>query len=293
MSDKKFGLGRGLGSLIPGAKTPSPTPVSQPAPSAANTPRGTLLLQIPPDKIRPNPHQPRTEFTHSDMEELVASIKEHGILQPIAVTSLNDGNYELIAGERRLRAAKMAGLITVPAVLRESISEKHKLELALIENIQRKNLNPVEEAEAYQKLIDEFGLTQEEVARRVGKSRPVVANMLRLLNLPEEIQLGLMEGKIFASQGRLIASLSDEKDQMALYRKFVGGGVTARRGEEMVRQAHGKSGKADPNIASKEAALREALGTKVQIKMSGSEKGKIEIDFYSREELNEVIKKML
>src|SRR3989344_7686007 len=208
MADKKFGLGRGLGSLIPGAKSVSPVETkSSTSPSAATTPRGTLLLQIPPDKIRPNPHQPRNEFTHSDMEDLVSSIKEHGILQPIVVTSLNDGQYELISGERRLRAAKMAGLATVPAVLRESTSDKHKLELALIENIQRINLNAIEEAEAYQKLINEFGLTQEEVSRRVGKSRPVVANMLRLLNLPEEIQLGLMEGKIFSSQGRLIASL--------------------------------------------------------------------------------------
>src|SRR3989344_763236 len=293
MSDKKFGLGRGLGSLIPGAKPSAPATVSNPTSSAATTPRGTLLLQIPPDKIRHNPHQPRTEFAHQDMEEMVVSIKEHGVLQPIIVTSLNDGNYELISGERRLRASKMAGLATIPAVLRESTSDKHKLELALIENIQRKNLNAIEEAEAYQKLITEFGLTQEDVARRVGKSRPVVANMLRLLNLPEEIQLGLMEGKIFASQGRLIASLSNEKDQLALYHKFVGGGVSARKGEELVRQAHGKPSKEDPNIKSKEAALREALGTKVVIKMSGPEKGKIEIEFYSREELNEVVKKII
>lgn len=292
MADKKFGLGRGLGSLIPGAKPQSSNSAPMTPPSVATTPRGTLLLQIPPDKIRPNPHQPRTEFKHADMEELVNSIKQHGILQPIVVTSLNDGNYELISGERRLRAAKLAGLATVPAVLRESTSEKHKLELALIENIQRKNLNPIEEAEAYQKLINEFGLTQEEVARRVGKSRPVVANMLRLLALPEEIQIGIMEGKIFASQGRLIASLTDSKDQMAMYRKFVGGGVNARQGEEMLRRTQGRQTKSDPNLKAKEASLRDALGTKVQIVMNKDEKGHIKIEFYSREELNELLKKM-
>ena len=201
----KSGLGRGLGSLIPKkeniAKIVTPRILSDFSPSSVKA-DGERIFSINIEKISPNPHQPRKDFAHADLEDLVSSIKEHGIIQPLIVTDNGDGNYELVAGERRLRSAKIAGLKKVPAIVRAA-KENEKLELALIENIQRQNLNPLEESEAYAKLMDDFGMTQEEIGKKVGKSRSAVANTLRLLDLPDKIKEALRGGKLTAGHARV------------------------------------------------------------------------------------------
>lgn len=267
-------LGRGLGSLIPQKQTLT----EQVIPEAHRS-----VLEIATEQIRENPRQPRQHFSPSDLEDLIGSIKEHGILQPIIVTSTK-GGYELIAGERRLRAARALGLKAVPAIVREA-SEQQKLELALIENIQRQDLNAVEEAVAYKALVEEFNLTQEDVARRVGKSRSAVANILRLLDLPEEILIALKEAKISKSHARTLLAEPDEQKRLSLFRAMLAGGVTVREAEARVPGKHRKAVNGrDPNMEAHEKRLREILGTKVYIKEKFG-RGKITIEFYSKEEL--------
>jgi ParB family chromosome partitioning protein len=287
--NKIGGLGRGLGSLIPSKLTKAATE------KIDEIGGGKKVIEISIEKIQPNPHQPRKDFSHSDLEELINSIREHGIVQPLIVTEKDDG-YQLIAGERRLRAAKILNLATVPAITREA-KDQEKLELALVENIQRKNLNPIEEAVAYQKLIEEFNLTQEETAKRVGKSRAVVANTLRLLGLPEEVQKAIIDEKITAGHARVVASLEDPKDQLEFFKKIVRFGLNVRDTEKVAKKVlvskHERIiGGADPLIEEKENLLRGALGTKVNIKKSGRG-GEIVISFYSGEELEEIIRKII
>lgn len=273
-------LGKGLGSLIPQKFTLTERII----PSARKE-----ILEIPPNDIRENPHQPRQHFSPSDLEDLIASIKEHGILQPLVVTRSN-GEYELIAGERRLRSARALGLETVPVIVREA-NEQQKLELALIENIQRQDLNAVEEAIAYKALIDEFNLKQDDVAKRVGKSRSNVANIIRLLDLPSEILDALKEGRISKSHARTLLAETDSKKQHDLFEQMLNGGVTVRQVEARVTGITAKrsvSISKDPNIAAHEKKLREILGTKVDITESNG-KGKIEITFYSRPELMDLL----
>lgn len=284
MSKPSGGLGRGLGALLP------PKVVPQAGSEAAEVAeRG--VKEIPIDSIVPNPHQPRRHFSPSDLEDLLASIKEHGILQPLVVTSKGDGKYELIAGERRLRASKMLGLKEVPVVVRTA-NEQQKLELAIIENIQRQALNAVEEAKAYQGLIDLFSLKQDEVAARVGKSRSYVANTLRLLDLDEAILQALVDGKITRSHARTLLAEGDPDRRKELFKQIVSGHMTVREVEAKAGQGNrGRSASAkDPNIAALEDKMREALGTKVQLQMKGSS-GKLTIHFYSKEELKELMKK--
>lgn len=284
----KPALGRGLSSLIPNA--PRPTLTEQVIPSARRE-----VLDVPVGQIRENPHQPRQHFSPADLEDLISSIKEHGIVMPLIVTRSGAG-YELIAGERRLRAARALGLKTVPAVVREA-SEQEKLELALIENIQRQDLNAVEEAIAYKALVDEFALTQDQVAARVGKSRSAVANILRLLDLPDDVLSALREGKITKSHARSLLSESDPKRRRALFESMMRGGMTVREVEARVGTARVKGqgarskGSKDPNIAAHEARLREILGTKVEIQEKGG-KGKISISFFSKEELLELLNRL-
>jgi ParB family chromosome partitioning protein len=280
-----YGLGRGLNSLIPSKK------VIQ-AFSEAEAPPGVRLVDVPVKNIRPNPKQPREDFGYQDLEDLINSIKEHGILQPLIVTKIDGENYELIAGERRYRAAKFLNLRTVPAIIR-TVKDQEKLELALVENIQRKNLNPIEEAKAFSQLMQEFNLTQENVAERIGKSRPVIANTLRLLGLPEEIQQALRSGKIKESHARTLLSLSDEKSQIKYFVKILKGELSVRETENAVRRAKGvRPAKTNnPILAAKEEAIRGVLGTKVEIKKRG-ERGQIIIHFYSDEELNSIVKKI-
>lgn len=277
---------------LPTAEIPTASTVA--APTAPSIPPHERLWQIPISEIVPNSEQPRRHFGHEELENLVASIKEHGILQPITVTERPDGGYELIAGERRWRAAQIAGLAKVPALVR-TVTEQEKLELALIENIQRQNLNPIEEAFAFQRLIEQFHLTQQEAADRVGKSRPVVANTIRLLQLPEEIQRALMDNKISAGKARAILSLQDQEEQIAMFRSMMGDEVSVRDVETAVAkrgpQARKGSVRRDPNVLAAETALEKRLGAKTRIHVRGAH-GTIEISFSGRDELERILEEM-
>ncbi|MDD4994958.1 MAG: ParB/RepB/Spo0J family partition protein [Patescibacteria group bacterium] len=279
----KGGLGRGLSSLIPSSSPSAEAAGDAKRPVAT----GREIAEILIEDIVPNPHQPRESFHHDEMEDLIASIKEHGILQPL-ILSPKDDKYELIAGERRWRAAKMAGLRTVPAVVR-TVKDQQKLEFALIENIQRQDLNPMEEAKAYKRLIDEFSLTQEEVAKRVGKSRPQVANFVRLLDLPLEIQEAVASGEMPYTQARTLLALDSPRAQLKLFKKIIRDKMTVRDTEKRVGMGRVSAEAAsDPNLAAKEDALRTALGTKVEIKKR-RDGGQIIIEYYSDEEFNNLI----
>lgn len=247
------------------------------------------IWHIPTSSIYPGASQPRKNFSAPELEDLAASIKEHGILQPLIVTERSDGGYELVAGERRWRAAQMAGAATVPALVKK-LANSQKLEVALIENIQRENLNPIEEAFAYQRLIDEFGLTQQEVAEKVGKSRPVVANTIRLLGLPEPIKEALVDKRINMGQARALLSLEDESKQLDMLSSMLGQRITVRELERNISK-ESKNSRRDPNLTYLEDKLRAALGTKVRIAQKGS-KGTVAIEYYSQEELSRLIEKI-
>lgn len=275
-------LGRGLGALISGGPKQKNAPV-------AGDGGQEKIWHIPVGSIIPNTHQPRKNFSAQELEDLAASIKTHGILQPILVTEKIDGGYELVAGERRWRAAQMSGLATVPALIKK-FPNQQKLEVALIENIQRENLNPIEEAFAFQRLMDEFSLTQQEVAEKVGKSRPAVANIVRLLSLPEEIQAALADKRINMGQARALLSLDDRKKQLDMLSSMLGQRITVRELEREVGK-QSKYSRRNPNLAYLEDKLRAALGTKAIITQKG-ERGTIVIDYYSEEELSNLIKKI-
>src|SRR3989338_7381612 len=282
-------LGKGLNSLIPPGRSRKSTRIE--TGSAGDRDK---IWHIPISEIVPNLEQPRKTFSQEDLADLVSSIKKHGVLQPITVTEKNDGGYELIAGERRLRAAALADLVTVPAIVRAA-GAREKLELALIENIQRENLNPVEEAFAYKRLAEEFRLTQQEVAAQVGKSRSAIANLVRLLDLPEEIQKGLMDKKISSGQARALLSLKSVQVQMEMYRNIIGQKLSVREVEGQVQRRAGRSGKGsvrrDANILAQEDLLRERLGAKVGITQKG-EKGTIVIYYSSKEELKRLLQEL-
>lgn len=257
--------------------------------SSSSVSQAGAPLQALIDKVKPNPRQPREHFSHTAIEELIASIKEHGVLQPLVVTANVDGTYELIAGERRLRAAKLAGLATVPVIIRTA-NEQQKLELALIENLQRQDLSPIEEAKAFRLLLEEYDLTQEEVAGKMGKSRGYVANTVRLLNLPEEAQTAVSKGYITASNARTLAGLESEAEQKKWLQKMMKEGMTAREAERMVTKKK-RAMLRDPQVAADEETLREALGTKVTIEKKAG-RGIIAIGFYSDEEYRGLIKRL-
>ncbi len=295
MIHRQSGLGRGLGALIPpkpGAMTAQglETPLA-PVAASGETAIQSGFRHIPVSQIVPNPHQPRRHFEPAALEDLVSSIKEHGIMSPLVVTELSANQYELVAGERRLRAAQIAGLATVPAVVR-SATEQEKLELAIIENVQRQDLNPIEEAIAYRRLMDEFGLTQDEVSTKVGKSRPQVANTVRLLQLPEAIQQALVERKISASNARTLLSLPSEAAQMDLFRAMLAGKFTVRETESRVPHPRRTSSSQNPNIADAERLLRESLGHRVSIKSSGNGAGEIRVGFENQEDFQSLLKKL-
>ncbi len=278
-------LGRGLGSLIPDQKTAAGRPLQQ-------EPQGPIQ-RLPITAIAANPNQPRGAISHESIEELVRSIREHGILQPLVVTPKN-GGYELIAGERRYRAATIVGLQTIPVVVREA-SQQEQLELGLVENLQRTDLNPLEEANAYQRLVDEFNMTQEQIARRVGKSRSYVANTLRLRALPAEVKQAILGGKISEGHAKVLLSFEAANDQLAFLRKILEQGLSVRESEAVVHARRGtaklKRGSADPVIQGHEETLQRALGTKVSIRRAGKG-GKIIIEFYSREELASLLQQL-
>lgn len=284
-------LGKGLGSLIPTFKNNF---VREKASFFSNGPSGEKsgrIWQIPLTAIKANPYQPRRNFSHQDLEELISSIKEYGIIQPIILSEAIDGEYEMIAGERRFRAAQILNLATVPAIIRAA-KNLEKLELALIENIQRKNLDPIEEAFAYERLVDEFGLTHEDIAKKVGKSRPYVSNTLRLLSLPQEIQKGLIDGIITHTLGRAILGLPTAKEQLKMYHQTMAEKGTVHAVEQKVEekrlQLTGLT-RREPAVIDYERQLREALSTKVRVTKRG-EKGSIKIDYFSAEELKRLVK---
>ncbi|HEB66124.1 MAG TPA: ParB/RepB/Spo0J family partition protein [Chloroflexi bacterium] len=281
MPKKRTGLGKGLDALIPGSDSAS---------------RG--VRQLPVEAIRPNPRQPRTRFQPEDLEELAASIREHGVIQPLIVTrGPEPGQYTLIAGERRLQAARQAGLKRVPAILREA-SEQELLELALIENVQRADLNPLETAEAYRQLREDFGLSHEEIARRVGKSRSAVTNTLRLLEAPPSVQQAVLEGDISEGHARALLGLPTPQAQAAALQTVLAKGLTVRQTEDLVRKLKGERPasrrKAEPSPALRdiEARLRARLGTKVSLK-HGKKGGTITLHYYSEEELEALLARLL
>jgi ParB family chromosome partitioning protein len=297
MMKRPSGLGRGLGALIPPSNggtysTPRQTEASQPQEIAEASVNGLAYREISVDAIVANPHQPRQHFDHAALEDLVSSIQERGVIEPLIVTDLGNGTYELIAGERRLRASRIAGLQSVPCIIR-SASDREKLELAIIENVQRHDLNPIEEAVAYKRLMDEFGLTQDEVGEKVGKSRPQVANIVRLLQLPEEIRQALMDRKINSSNARTLLSLPSETERMELFRAMLSQNFTVRETEKHVGHPRAKAGpSADPNVLEYERRLREFTGHRAEIKMS-AKGGEIRIPFQSDEDLGGLMERLI
>lgn len=259
------------------------------------------LREVDIDHILPNSHQPRKKFDEEGLNELADSIRAHGVVQPIVVRPLEDGFFQLIAGERRWRAAQKAGLHRIPAVVRDA-GEHSALEIALIENLQREDLNAIEEAQAYERLIVDFGMTQEEVARKVGKNRATIANMLRLLKLPSEVQQWLRENQLTTGHAKALLSLSDLNAILDSARKIIQGNYSVRQAETLVsRYSQSASGRdesrggaeiIDPNVKAAIHALEQALGTKVSIQENGG-KGKIEIHFYSSEEMNRLYEGLL
>ncbi|PIT92503.1 MAG: hypothetical protein COU08_02060 [Candidatus Harrisonbacteria bacterium CG10_big_fil_rev_8_21_14_0_10_42_17] len=264
-----------------------------------------FLIEV--NKIKPNPQQPRTHFDEEQLRDLANSIREYGLLQPLVVTKIETDTetgtaveYQLIAGHRRWLASQMLGLERVPAIIRQVQHDRERLELAIIENVQRANLNPIETARAYAKLQDEFGLTQREIASRIGKSREVVANSLRLLNLPKQIQEALSQGKLSESQARLLLTIDDLQQQQHLFEDILLNNLSVRDIKARLKQGlKPKSDSSelvrppvDPEVLSLKQTLEEFLGAKVHLEQSGAT-GKLTISFYSPEELKGVIGKML
>ena len=294
---QQFGLGRGLSSLIPN-KQPPPASADEFSKSVSGATDDSIrgdkyIIEVDVNQITTNPHQPRMQFDDDKLENLAQSIKIHGIIQPLVVTK--KGNlYEIVAGERRLQAAQKIGLKKVPVIVRVA-DELQKLELAIVENVQRHDLNPIEEGMAYQKLIDEFQMGQEEIAMKMGKSRSLVANKIRLLNLPIEIQKGLVEGKITEGHAKAILSIENPEKQRALYEMILKNNLTVRQIEEKTKEVSVRSHKrvvsVDPQIKQLENALVEILGTKVKISKAG-DGGKIVIEYYSKEDLESLLEKL-
>ena len=279
---KKSGLGRGLDALIPGWEE---TPIAGP---------GDKVVQVPVAAISPNPHQPRKQFDDEALEDLASSIREHGIIQPLILILAQDANhYTLIAGERRLRAAKIAGLSEVPAIIR-SATEQQQLEFAIIENVQREDLNPLERARAYQNLLEGFSLTHDEIARRVGKSRVTVTNTLRLLNLPVIAQKALMNSEISEGHARALLGLPNDRAIETALETVVSLSLNVRQAEALVSKLVGKAPRPlsptprSPEVEDLENKLRQFFHTKVSLN-KGARGGTISIAFYSDEELNAIL----
>jgi ParB family chromosome partitioning protein len=280
---KKLALGKGLGALIPDADT------------GLDTAGDLFFCDI--NLIRPNRFQPRRHFSEEDLEELAGSIRVQGVLQPLIVRK-SEAGFELIAGERRLRAARRAGLTQVPVMVK-AVSDDKLLELSLVENIQRENLNPIEEAEAYQRLITQFKLTQDQAAERVGKSRSAVANFLRLRQLPDPIKASMVAGGLSMGHARALLGTENSAQQLAAWRAVMAKGLSVRETEELVRRLKAEKKAARVSLKSSEAAyltsladdLARHLGTKVTIRKSGRQ-GRVEIEFYSNDDLERLITRL-
>jgi ParB family transcriptional regulator, chromosome partitioning protein len=273
---RRSGLGRGLEALIPTTEE-----------------RESAVTQVSVSAITPNPMQPRTTLDPEALEELAASIGEHGMIQPLIVTQQGPERYQLIAGERRLEASRIAGLAMVPVIVKEATPQQ-VLELALVENIQRADLNPLEEAAAFQQLVEEFGLTQEQVAERVGKSRVAVTNILRLLRLPTEVKQALADGAIREGHARALLGLPTTEAQVAALKTVVSKTLSVRQTEELVRRllaeppAKKPAQPVSPKIRALEEEFRQTLGTRVNLYRDRKGRGRLVIHFYSEEELQAI-----
>lgn len=304
--NRKNVLGKGLGALIPsyGEEKVDKNPenftdrkklsTSSKEKVDKTVDNSNKVLQLPLSKVEPRENQPRMVFDEGALAELAESIKQHGVLQPILVWEKGD-HYEIVAGERRWRAAKLAGLTKIPAIL-GTFDENKINELALIENIQREDLNPIEEAQAFRQLIEEFGLKQEELARRIAKSRTSVTNSLRLLKLDERVQAMVMEGALSEGHARTLLTLSDKKKQYELAQEIREKGLSVRETERLIRRLSAAGEKKEPPAPYRDQtaydelvlSLRRSLGTKVSIRRSDRDKGQLVIDYYSVEELERI-----
>ena len=289
-------LGKGLSALLP-PRPVAPTPITHATPAAADT-HGGHASHLAISAIDPNPLQPRTVFDPQKIQELAVSIEANGLIQPLIVRRKGP-RFELIAGERRLRAAHLAGLEQVPVVIQDYADDR-LLEIALIENIQREDLNPIETAHALDRLVREMHLSHEEIGRRTGKDRTTITNLLRLLRLPEEIQLLLAERRLSMGHARAILGLESPEQQINLANKAAAQGFSVRQVERLVQKAtearDGKEidpDKQDPNLKAAIAELETALGTRVRIKERTDQRGTIEIEYYSQEELNRLYEHMV
>ncbi|MFQ6003241.1 MAG: ParB/RepB/Spo0J family partition protein [Candidatus Zixiibacteriota bacterium] len=275
----RIALGKGLDALIP----EFPKELGRPERN---------LVQISLNKIKPNPYQPRGKFDKDKMEELTLSIKEKGIIQPVLVRPMGE-EFELVAGERRFLAAQKLGMERLPALVMEKLSKEGMLELSLIENLQREDLNPVDQAKGYKRLLEECGLSQKQLSEKIGKNRSSIANTLRLLNLPKAIQSFIAKGELSEGHARSILSLSDQKEQMALSRHIINHGLSVRKTEELVygrrQKSKGRELKRAPSrFLQIENSLKQFFGTKVKI-VQNKKSGKIEIQFYSDEDLSRIL----
>jgi ParB family transcriptional regulator, chromosome partitioning protein len=298
MPQQRRGLGRGLGALIPSVAESA----GQPAVAGADAPEvlGAYFEEVPVGAITPNPRQPRQVFDSDALEELTASIKEVGLLQPVVVRKLMPGHYELIMGERRWRACQLAGMSEIPAIVRET-SDDDLLRNALIENLHREQLNPLEEAAAYQQLLDDFSATHEELARRVGRSRPHISNTIRLLNLPAAVQKRVAAGVLSAGHARALLAVDDLEAQEHLAHRIVAEGLSVRAVEEIValgaeaskpsRRQESRPKPVAPALRDLADRLSDAFDTRVRVEL-GKRKGKIVVEFASVEDLERIVTAM-
>lgn len=296
-------LGKGLSALLPGRSpsSGSSSEVSVAAAAAAAPAPAAKPATLPLNLIKPNPMQPRTIFNSDGLEELAASIRANGIIQPLIVRQLGD-SYQIVAGERRWRAARLAELQEVPVVVQD-VADRSMLELALIENIQREDLNPIETAHAFERLARDLGLSQEEIGRRTGKDRTSIANIVRLLKLPKEVQLLVAERRLSMGHARAILGLSTAEEQIHLAEKTVALGLSVRQVEAQVQEMtadrdkppHGprKDSTQDPNVRAAAEELERALGTRVRIIELSDQRGRIEIEYYSQAELDRLYQQIV
>jgi ParB family chromosome partitioning protein len=293
MSKNKLALGRGLASLIRSPESESTEPVER---SADDGFTDQTIIHIALDKIEHNPYQPRADFDPAALDELKRSIQEKGIIQPITVRRI-EGGYQLISGERRVRASRNAGLRRIPAYVIRVNSDEEMLELALVENLQREHLNPIEIAISYRRLIEECSFTQEEVSQRIGKDRSTVTNTLRLLKLPEPIQMAVRTGELTGGHARAIAGLEDTASQLAFFKKVVAKGLSVRelerlireRGERAVRRKGKPGNGSSGTISAVEDRLRRLLSTRVHVRQQQGGRGEIVLEFYSAEDLERLL----
>ncbi|MBX7245193.1 MAG: ParB/RepB/Spo0J family partition protein [Candidatus Sumerlaeaceae bacterium] len=294
MQSKKRALGKGLGALLP-PKPSAPTVVAVPVEAAgqAETFDGERLRRVPLELVKPNPNQPRGRFDEDSLKELAESIKHQGLIQPVAVAKRGDG-FMIVAGERRWRAAGLAGIKTIP-VIELTVTDQEVLEYALVENLQRENLNPMEEARAYKALMESFGLSQEEVADRVGKGRPTVANVLRLLKLPHSMQKDVEEGLLSPGHARALLSVENANDQIKLREGIVANGWSVREAERHALALQKRPAKSrptegkDPNVERLREQIVEALSCRVDVRAFGTNRGKIEIHYDSLDDLDRIL----